>query len=115
MARMSSKPSATHQFTRVIAWLLLGLAAPLAAQRTWIVDANNGPGTDFVGLQICVDTAADGDTILVRAGNYSASISKGVTIIGITGPGSSPGVDLKVVNLPAGKTCALKHLGDSQG
>ena len=28
------------------------LALPLAAQRTWIVDGANGPGTDFLDIDV---------------------------------------------------------------
>ena len=37
----------------------------------WIVDANNGPGTNFTDIPAAVAAAQSGDTILVRAGNYS--------------------------------------------
>ena len=51
---------------RIVGALVLVLAAPLAAQRTWIVDAANGPGTDFIDLLPAIDAAASGDTILLR-------------------------------------------------
>ncbi|MBL9077290.1 MAG: hypothetical protein JNL08_07300 [Planctomycetes bacterium] len=38
---------------------------------TWIVDAANGPGTNFLDLPAAIAAASDGDTILVRAGTYS--------------------------------------------
>lgn len=37
----------------------------------WIVDASNGPGTHFTDLPQAIVAAADGDTILVRSGNYT--------------------------------------------
>ena len=37
----------------------------------WIVDASNGPGTNFTDLPAAVAAAVSGDTILVRAGTYS--------------------------------------------
>lgn len=38
----------------------------------WIVDAQNGPGTDFLDLPAAVAVAQTGDTLLVRAGVYTA-------------------------------------------
>ena len=36
------------------------LAIPLAAQRTWIVDQNNGPNTDFTDLPPALAAASNG-------------------------------------------------------
>lgn len=44
------------------------LATLAPAGQLWIVDAAGGG--DFVDLQLAVDTAADGDLLLVRSGNY---------------------------------------------
>lgn len=46
------------------------LASPVAAQSVWVVDASGGPGFDFGSIQTAIDTASDGDLILVRAGHY---------------------------------------------
>ena len=63
---------------------LLAAAAP--AQTTWIVDANQGPGTDFTDIQPAVDAAAAGDIISIRAGSYSEfSVSKALVIQGVAG------------------------------
>ncbi len=42
------------------------LAGPVLAQRTWVVDLRNRPGTDFLDLPAAVAAAADGDILLVR-------------------------------------------------
>jgi hypothetical protein len=42
------------------------VAGLLPAQRTWIVDRNNGPGTDFTDLPPAVAAAAPGDILRVR-------------------------------------------------
>lgn len=52
--------------------LVLIFAPCLCAQRTWIVDAAQGLGTDFKDIPAAVVAARDGDTILVRIGVYSA-------------------------------------------
>ena len=61
--------------------------ASLAAQRTWIVDANARPGYDFRVLSRAVANAHHGDLIRVRAGRYASglSIDKGVSILGEPG------------------------------
>jgi hypothetical protein len=52
---------------------LLPLLLLLAALPTiWIVDASNGPGTNFTDLPAAVAAASSGDTIIVRPGNYAA-------------------------------------------
>jgi hypothetical protein len=51
----------------MLSTVLLGLL-----QTTWIVDAAAGPGSHFTDLPPAIAAAASGDTILVRAGSYSA-------------------------------------------
>ncbi len=55
--------------------LSFALFVPAAAAQpmTWIVDQNNGPGTNFTDLPPALVAAASGDTILVRPGGYTAS------------------------------------------
>ena len=48
-------------------------ALPIAAQ-TYVVDVNNGPGTNFTTLQTAITTVPAGSTLLVRAGNYFESL-----------------------------------------
>lgn len=65
---------------------LLALLAPLAAQRSWIVDAY-GRG-DFRDLPQAVAAASPRDTLLVRPGDYSAfTAPKALRIVGV---GASP-------------------------
>jgi hypothetical protein len=56
--------------------LIVAAPAALAAPQTRVVCAAAGPGCDFAGgagIQAAVDAAADGDTVLLREGHYSAS------------------------------------------
>ena len=50
----------------------------------WIVDASNGPGTNFTDLPAAVAAAQNGDTLLVLPGTYRAfhAIGKALTIRG---------------------------------
>lgn len=50
----------------------------------WIVDAANGPGTNFTDLPAAIQAAASGDTVLVRSGTYApfAVAGKALTIRG---------------------------------
>jgi hypothetical protein len=65
---------------------------PYDGPRTWIVDANNGPGTDFTDIQPAIGAAREGDTVLVRAGVYThvTILGRGVNVVGV--PGSRPSI-----------------------
>jgi hypothetical protein len=104
-------------------WILVFVAAlswTLEGQTTWIVDASNGPGTNFTDLPPAVAAAANGDTIFVRAGNYTAFLSTGkaltirgagassTMIVGIA-PGSSIS-ETKIDGVPAGMTFFMSGL-----
>jgi hypothetical protein len=91
----------------------LALALPLAAQRTWIVDAQGG--ADFTDIPIAVATAGDGDTIVVRR---SWSYSWNATIAGkslrLLGEPEARAVGvLNIVDVPAGRTVVVEGFGPS--
>jgi hypothetical protein len=83
-----------------LAFVLL-VAASLAAQRTYIVDPFNGPGTDFLDFPEAVAAAMDGDTIICRKtlghpwGYRTFQTDKALTLLG------EPGARFAVFN-PAG-------------
>lgn len=54
----------------------LALLAPVLAAHAdvLVVDAAAGPGSDFTQIQAAVAAAADGDTLLVRNGNYAERV-----------------------------------------
>src|SRR5262245_55337300 len=55
--------------------VLMSLATPLLAQRTWIVDAAGGAGVHFTDIPPAVAAASPGDRIEVRgAGRYSGFV-----------------------------------------
>jgi len=56
--------------SRLLPFLLLLAAAPALAQRTVIVDAANGPGTNHTGLATAFADLQANDVIIVRAGVY---------------------------------------------
>ncbi len=96
--------------------LTLLLTLPLAAQSRWIVDANNGPGTDFTSLAIALADArvVDGDVLTLRAGTYAPiNTSKAVSILGEGSPlivATSFHVEHNAVTvraIPAGRAFAL--------
>lgn len=64
------------------------LAASAAAQNVLVVDAANGPGTNFVDLPTAVAAAASGDRIDVRAGHYAPFHVAGKALR-ITGAGAA--------------------------
>jgi hypothetical protein len=64
------------------AFLALALAVPASAA-TFVVDANNGPGTSFTDMPPAVAAATHGDVLIVRAGNYSPfTVDERLTIVG---------------------------------
>jgi hypothetical protein len=91
--------------------LALGLLAGSAAsQRTWIVDQQNGPGTNFTNLAPAIAAAARGDRIQVRKGTYfGANVGKALTIVGEDGV-LIQGDTLTVQGLPAGHQVVLSGL-----
>jgi hypothetical protein len=74
--------------TPSLSLLLAFLSAPLlaltaAAQgQVWVVDWLSGPGSHFNALQPAIDSASNGDTILVRDGTYGPFVinAKALTI-----------------------------------
>ena len=84
---------------------MITLPSLLFLPTIWIVDAQMGAGAHFADLPAAIAAAANGDTILVRAGTYSGFdlIAKGVTLRGegatvtrIVSPSGTPAV--RIVN-----------------
>lgn len=94
------------------ATLVLALvAAPAFAQRTWVIDAANGAGTDFTDLPPAVAAATAGDLLSVRQGTYTGfATNKGLRIVSLqpsTLTWNNGGVQMTVANLPAGETFSM--------
>jgi hypothetical protein len=99
----------------VFATILAALASstPLLAQRTIVVDAAQGAGFDFTDIPPAIAAARDGDTVVVRAGDYSPFIvddkgigvvaQTGVTIVAVVAAGA-----IIVDNLSAGKAASIR-------
>jgi hypothetical protein len=85
----------------------------LPAQTTWIVDANNGPGTSFTDIPPAIAAATDGDTVLVRSGTYTGfSTGKALKVIGEGSVGRPPTVlpPVIITGLAQGKTFTAANL-----
>jgi hypothetical protein len=94
------------------------LAAPLVAQ-TFVVDAANGPGTNFTDLPPAILAVPDGAILLVRPGTYGRIVldGKGMSILA-----TAPGVNLAanqlpiyVKNLTAAQAFTLRGIHAQQG
>ena len=71
-------------FPRILPLLALTFAP--AAANTFVVDAANGPGSQFNEIAVAVAVAAPGDLILVRAGSYAPFVlDKGLSIVADAG------------------------------
>jgi hypothetical protein len=93
------------------------MAATLAAQgRTWIVDRNNGAGTDFLDIPPAVAAASDGDTLRIRPGVYSPfSTGKALALLGEAGVivrgGFAPRLGVvEIRQLPAGRSLVMDRI-----
>jgi len=89
----------------VLAPLALALAPEMRSQRTWVVDARGGRGSDFTDLPAALAAANHGDRILVRPGSYQgAQTDRGVSIAADTATVTTP---LLVAGVPVGRSFAL--------
>lgn len=101
--------------------LLVGFAAAVAPAQTYIVDINNGPGTNFTSLDAAATAAPDGAVLIVRAGNYPGMtiLGKGLKVL------AEPGVvvfgaqvfasAISVGYVPAGKSVVLRGMTIAAG
>lgn len=94
--------------------LALTTLVALAPAQVFIVDASNGPGTDFTSIAAAVAAVPDGAVLLVRAGLYGGFqiAGKSLTIIGdaaveVGGVALPP---IRVVGLGASQTVVLRGL-----
>jgi hypothetical protein len=103
-------------------FVLLVLCGGLAAQRTWIVDRQNRPGTDFTDIQPALDAAAANDVVLIRYvdnavnGLYyeAGSVAgKGLVITGDDPVLRAPVLGQFVIsNVPGGQAMVISNLAN---
>jgi len=96
---------------------LVPLALGPRANQVHVVDDQPGPGVDFTAIQAAIDAAADGDTILVRSGEYAsfAIDGKALRLIGDAQGGAKPRVAfgpqvVAIANAPASRELVLRGL-----
>ena len=95
---------------------LAALSPHVRAQgKVWVVDAAGGPGSHFAQIHKAVQVAKDGDTILVRDGNYVAFElgAKALTITAEPGARVSVGRSKEntgIFDLPAGSTAVVRGI-----
>jgi hypothetical protein len=94
--------------------LCLLLSAHAAAQgKVWVVDDIAGPGVDFTTLPPAIAAAANGDTILVKPGQYHDLVDvdgKSLALIGPAEPEVAYTAGIRVRNLAAGQHVLLRNL-----
>lgn len=106
---------------RLLVALFGALFARATQAQTFVVDSNNGPGTNFTSLATAASTVPDGAVLVVRAGSYPGmAISgkslkvlaePGVSVFGTTASASA----IAVNGVPAGKSVVLQGLTVSSG
>lgn len=96
---------------------LLAFSSTASAQRTIIVDGNNGPGAHFTDLPIAVASANDGDKIVIRPFNgiYDPGFvidGKSLSIEGASGVMVNTVVSGPTIirNLPSGKVVSIRNM-----
>lgn len=95
--------------------LLLLASVASASNQVWVVDENNGPGTDTQSLSVAVGLASAGDIVLVRTGDYSSFVidGKGITIVADGGaqvevtPPQDESTPVEIRNVPAGQSVVI--------
>lgn len=90
------------------------LAAPANAQTVHVVDPDGGAGSDFVDLEAALAAAADGDVVLLRAGEYTPGagffLDRSLTLAADEGAEAVLTGDLTVTGLDAGESVLLSGL-----
>ncbi len=91
---------------------VLLIPTALTAQKTWVVDASNGPGTNFTDLPAAFAAVADGDRVIVRKGTYTPGrLDKAIRLVAETGAVVTISrTDFLVTGIAAGKTCVIHGL-----
>ena len=79
--------------------LAIALLSTICLADTILVDASNGPGTDYTDLPQAVQAASHNDLILVKSGGYSPfTTAKGIRILGLE------------TNVEVSGTCVIQNL-----
>jgi hypothetical protein len=93
----------------ILAWTIASSSAARAQGATYVVDDGGGPGVSFTDIPPAVAAAVPGDTLIVRAGSYSAfGLDEGLTIVGETGVFVATGVAIH--DVPAGERAIVAVL-----
>ena len=86
-----------------------GLCVPCFAQSVIVVDASNGPGTNFTSLPTAVAAAGEGDVLIVRPGNYAPTTIDGKSLTLVGRPAYSAAFDLTVRDLSGSQFVAVRN------
>ncbi len=100
-----------HPCTMVLAFLAFPAAAT-AQGAVHVVDAAGGPGSDFTSISQAASAAANGDVLLVRAGDYGQEVGlngKGLTVVAEAGATVELNA-INVDNLPAARFALFQAL-----
>lgn len=100
---------------RLLAASLFLLASALSAQ-TFVVDAGNGPGTDYTSLAAATAAVPSGSTLRIRAGSYAGFVidAKSLTLLADAGvvvsQTAAGGPAIGITNLAAGQDVVIDEV-----
>ncbi len=100
-----------------MAGLALSIPSIAAAQaQVWVVDDQPGPGVDFTDLQVAIDSASEGDVLLLHSGTYVSPLSgfqvfgKSLTLVEDTGETAWIDGGLAAAHLAAGQSVLVRGI-----
>lgn len=119
LARPWPRSRAARSSSLFLSAALLTTGVHAQGASVWVLDEGGGPGVDFTVLQDALDSAADGDIVLVRDGRYdpppafpplpTTLTGKGLTLTADVGAAPVVG-GLVVEDLPVGRSVVLSGL-----
>ncbi|HZN38586.1 MAG TPA: hypothetical protein VFD82_07270 [Planctomycetota bacterium] len=71
-----------------VALSVLGVLGASAVAQTFVVDANNGPGTNFLDIPPAIAAVPNGSVLLVRSGTYGPIAMSGRSLSVLAEPGA---------------------------
>ncbi len=111
--RPADPTNSTMRNGSLATFLLLAVVAPA---QTFVVDASNGPGTDYTSLATATAAAPSGSVLMIRAGSYTQFTidAKSLTLLADAGvvvaQSAAGGPAIDITNLAAGQDVVIDEV-----